>query len=292
MTVGFVGGSGIYDALPLSNTRERDVTTPYGDPAALVTIGEFGDTGREVAFLPRHGRDHQYSPTDLPYRANVHALKQVGVTHLIASNAVGSLREDLPPGTLVVPDQAFDRTKRRPLSFFGDGVVVHQPFAEPYCPELSGLLVDAARDADGAVDHAVDVHDGGTYVCIEGPQFSTRAESAFYRDQGWDVVGMTTIPEAKLAREAEMAYATVAGITDYDVWKEDSQVTLEEVLENAARNEAAIKATVERAIRSLPEDHTCDCHDALEGTVNTPADAIPEATRERVDLLLGEYLDD
>ena len=283
--LGFVGGSGIYDALPLSNPREVDLTTPYGDPSAPVTVGEFGDGDREVAFLPRHGPDHGRSPTDLPYRANVHALKQVGVTHLLSSNAVGSLREDLPPGTLVVPDQLFDRTKHRNSSFFGDGVVVHQPFAEPYCPELVTHLADAARDVDAAP-----VAEGGTYVCIEGPQYSTRAESEFYRGQGWDVVGMTAVPEAKLAREAEMAYATVAGVTDYDVWKEDSEVTLEEVLENAERNREAITAVVERAIRTLPADHTCDCHDALAGTVNTATEAIPSATRERVDLLLGEYL--
>jgi 5'-methylthioadenosine phosphorylase len=294
MSIGFIGGSGIYEALPLKHTREEDVTTPYGDPSATVTVGEFADTGREVAFLPRHGRDHQYSPTDLPYRANIHALKQLGVTHVIASNAVGSLREDLPPQTLVVPDQLYDRTKRRPLSFFGDGIVVHQQFGDPYCRDLSAILADAAREArDAAVtDHEFEVHEGGTYVCIEGPQFSTRAESEFYRSQGWDVVGMTTVPEAKLAREAELAYATVTGVTDYDVWKADSEVSLQEVLENAAKNEDAIKETVERAIRALPASHECPCHSALDGTVNTPAEAIPRETRERVDLLVGDYLVD
>jgi 5'-methylthioadenosine phosphorylase len=292
MTIGFIGGSGIYEALPLRETREEALTTPFGDPSAPVTVGEFADTGREVAFLPRHGRQHQYSPTDLPYRANIHALKQLGVTHIIASNAVGSLREDLPPQTLVVPDQLYDRTKHRPLTFYEDGIVVHQQFADPYCGELSAVLADAAREAReaDATDHAFDVHEGGTYVCIEGPQFSTKAESEFYRSQGWDVIGMTTVPEAKLAREAEIAYATITGVTDYDVWKADSEVSLEEVLENAAKNEAAIKETVERAIRSLPTDHECDCHSALAGTVNTPSEAIPSDTRERVDLLVGDYL--
>jgi 5'-methylthioadenosine phosphorylase len=283
--IGFIGGSGIYEALPLENTREVDATTPFGDPSAPLSVGEFADTGREVAFVPRHGRHHQYSPTELPYRANVYALKELGVTHVIASNAVGSLREDLPPQTLVVPDQAYDRTKHRPLTFFEEGIVVHQPFADPYCRELSAHLADAARDASGA-----SVAEGGTYVCIEGPQFSTVAESEFYRSQGWDVVGMTTIPEAKLAREAEMAYATVAGVTDYDVWKEESQVTLEEVLKNARANEEAIKRTVERAIETLPPDHACDCHSALEGTINTPADAVPAETRERLAPLVDEYL--
>jgi 5'-methylthioadenosine phosphorylase len=307
--VGFVGGSGIYESLPLGDTREEEVSTPYGEPSAPVTVGELGDTGREVAFLPRHGRNHEYSPTEVPYRANVHALKQLGVRHVIASNAVGSLREDVPPRTLVIPDQVFDRTRHREYSFFGDGVVVHQGFAEPYAPELAAILVEAARaatdghrDADGDADADGDgnpdadadvgVVDGGTYVCIEGPQFSTRAESEFYRSNGWDVVGMTTVPEAKLAREAEMAYATVAGVTDYDVWRTDATVTLEEVLENAAANRAAIRATVEAAVRAIPLEEEWPCHSALAGTVNTPAEAIPPATRDRVDLLLGEYLDD
>lgn len=287
MTIGFIGGSGIYEALPLENTREEEVDTPYGEPSAPVTIGEFGDTGREVAFLPRHGPKHGRSPTNLPYRANIYAFKKLGVTHILASNAVGSLKEDLPPGTLVVPNQIFDRTKHRTSTFFGDGIVVHQPITEPYAPELVKHLSEAAEEATDA-----DVQEGGTYVCIEGPQYSTRAESEFYREQGWDVVGMTSIPEAKLAREAEIAYATVTGVTDYDVWKQDHEVTLAEVLENAEKNQEAIKRTVEEAIRTLPEDHECAAHSALEGTINTPADAIPEETRERVDLFVGDYLDD
>jgi 5'-methylthioadenosine phosphorylase len=289
--LGFIGGSGIYEALPLADTREEDVTTPYGDPSAPLTVGRLEGTDRELAFLPRHGRDHEYSPTDLPYRANIHALKQLGVTHVIASNAVGSLREDLPPGTLLLPDQIFDRTKRRESTFFGDGVVVHQPFAEPYCPELRGHLREAAAGARERGDLDTEVVDGGTYVCIEGPQFSTKAESEFYRSQGWDVVGMTAIPEAKLAREAEISYAAVVGVTDYDVWKDDSEVTLQEVLENAAANEAAIEAVVREAVRTLPSDHECDCHSALAGTVNTPASAVPASARERTALLLGDYLD-
>src|SRR6056297_4118634 len=282
--IGFIGGSGIYDALPLENTRKEDVTTPYGDPSAPVTVGEMA--GEEVAFLPRHGPAHQHTPTNAPYRANIYALKEMGVDRVLSSNAVGSLREDLPPQTLVVPDQTFDRTKHRDSTFFGDGIVVHMPFAEPYCPHMVDHLAgscDAARDAS---------HEkGGTYVCIEGPQYSTRAESEFYREQGWDVIGMTTIPEAKLAREAEMAYATVTGVTDYDVWKADSEVTLEEVLENAAKNETAIKETVETAIRALPEDHGCDCHTSLEGTINTPDEAIPDSTQADLEPLLGEYVE-
>jgi 5'-methylthioadenosine phosphorylase len=283
--IGFIGGSGIYDALPLENTRKEDVTTPFGEPSSPVTVGEMA--GEEVAFLPRHGPDHQHTPTNAPYKANIYALKQMGVERVLSSNAVGSLREGLPPQTLVVPDQTFDRTKHRDSTFFGDGVVVHMPFAEPYCPHMVDHLSESCEAATDATHEK-----GGTYVCIEGPQYSTRAESEFYREQGWDVIGMTTIPEAKLAREAEMCYATVAGVTDYDVWKEDSEVTLQEVLDNATENEAAIKEVVERAIREMPDERDCDCGTALEGTVNTPVDAIPEATHERVDLLVGEYLDD
>ncbi|MYL66171.1 S-methyl-5'-thioadenosine phosphorylase [Halorubrum distributum] len=290
-TIGFIGGSGIYEALPLNDVREVEFDTPYGEPSDAVTIGEFGDTGKEVAFLPRHGSEHGVSPTDLPYRANMYALKKAGVTHIFASNAVGSLKEELEPGTLVVPDQIYDRTKGRDLSFYGDGVVVHQPFADPYSPELVDHLTEAAESAvGGESDDGTKVVKGGTYVCIEGPQYSTRAESEFYKSQGWDLVGMTAIPEAKLAREAEIAYATIAGVTDYDVWKEDSEVTLEEVLENAEQNQQAIKAAVEEAVRSLPEDLECDAHTSLEGTVNTPTEAIPEETKERVEPLLGDYL--
>ena len=293
-TIGFIGGSGIYEALPLNDVREVEYDTPYGEPSDAITIGEFGDTGKEVAFLPRHGSNHGVSPTDLPYRANMYALKKAGVTHIFASNAVGSLKAELEPGTLVVPDQIYDRTKHRDLSFYGDGVVVHQPFADPYSPELVDHLTEAAESAvggDGEGDaDGTNVVKGGTYVCIEGPQYSTRAESEFYKAQGWDLVGMTAIPEAKLAREAEIAYATIAGVTDYDVWKADSEVTLAEVLENAEQNQKAIKAAVEEAVRTLPDGLECDAHTSLEGTVNTPTEAIPEDTRERVEPLLGDYL--
>ena len=284
MTIGFIGGSGIYDALPLEDTREEHVSTPFGDPSAPVTIGELA--GEEVAFLPRHGPDHQYTPTNAPYKANIHALKQVGVERVLSSNAVGTLRGDLPPQTLVVPDQTFDRTKHRDSTFFGDGVVVHMEFAEPYCPHMVDHLADAAQAATDA-----DAEKGGTYVCIEGPQYSTRAESEFYRQQGWDVIGMTTIPEAKLAREAEMCYATVAGVTDWGVWYGENEDRLGEVLENAAANEEAIKQVVEHAIRKMPDERECDCGSALEGTINTPTESIPEETRDRVGLFVGEYLD-
>lgn len=283
--IGFIGGSGIYEALPLTDVRERDIETPFGSPSAPVTIGTYEGTGTEVAFIPRHGRHHQYSPTDLPYRANIYAFKSLGVERVIASNAVGSLREDLEPRTLVVPDQLFDRTRHRDYSFFGDGMVVHQGFAEPFCPDLSGTLQDAAETATDAA-----VEEGGTYVTIEGPQFSTRAESEFYREQGFDIIGMTAIPEAKLAREAELCYATIAGVTDWDVWKTDSQVSLEEVLENASHNESAIQAAVGNAIESLAAERDCECDSALAGTINTDPEHIPVETLESVDLLVDEYL--
>lgn len=287
--IGIIGGSGIYEALTLEATQEKSVETPFGDPSAPVTVGTLPGAEHDIAFLPRHGRDHQYSPTDVPYRANIYALKSLGVTHLFATNAVGSLREGLSPQTLVVPDQLFDRTSHREPTFFGDGLVVHQSFAEPFCSSLREHLNDVTTEARGADTLDPDVVDRGTYVCIEGPQFSTKAESEFYRSQGWDVIGMTAIPEAKLAREAELAYAAVTGVTDYDVWREES-VTLEEVLDNAAANEAAFETLLTRAIQDLPADHTCDCHSALAGTINTPAEAVPEATRERLDLLVGGYL--
>jgi 5'-methylthioadenosine phosphorylase len=282
--IGLIGGSGIYEALDLEDEREEHVGTPFGSPSSPVTVGELG--GWEVAFLVRHGLDHQYSPTNVPYRANIYALKQLGVERILSTNAVGSLREDLSPQTIVMPDQLFDRTRHRPYSFFGDEMVVYMNFAEPYCPQMTAHLTDAAEEATDA-----DAHKGGTYVCIEGPQFSTRAESEFYRAQNWDVVGMTAVPEAKLAREAECCYATVAGVTDYDVWKEDSEVTLEEVTENAAVNESRINATIEHAIRTMPEERECDCGHALEGAINTESEAIPDETKERVELLADEYLD-
>ena len=290
--IGLIGGSGIYEALDLDGEDEKEVGTPFGTPSGPITVGEVH--GREVAFLPRHGPNHEHSPTDVPYRANIYALKDLGVERILATNAVGSLREDLPPRTLVIPDQLFDRTRHREYTFFGDGMVVHMGFAEPYCPHMTDHLAVAAEETgeiSGTAQAGAGVERGGTYVCIEGPQYSTRAESEFYRAQGWDVVGMTAVPEAKLAREAELCYATVAGVTDYDVWKEDSEVSLEEVLDNAAANEERINASIENAIESMPEERDCDCAHALEGTINTASETIPAETRERVALLAGEYLD-
>ena len=284
MPIGFIGGSGVYDALDLDRETTEVVRTPFGDPSGPITIGEMD--GTEIAFLPRHGKRHRYSPTTLPYRANIHALKQLGCERVLSSNAVGSLREDLPPRTLSIPDQIFDRTKHRTSTFFED-LVVHMGFAEPYCPHMVDHLSESAAEASDA-DH----EKGGTYVCIEGPQFSTKAESEFYRSQGFDVIGMTAIPEAKLAREAEMCYATVAGVTDYDVWREGSEVTQEAVTENAIANEAAIKDVVQHAVRNMPEERECDCGHALDGAIATGPDAVPQEARRRVETLAGAYLDE
>ncbi|WP_160134893.1 S-methyl-5'-thioadenosine phosphorylase [Halococcus salsus] len=282
--IGLIGGSGIYEALDLDNAHDEHIGTPFGSPSSPITIGELD--GEAVAFLARHGHDHQHAPSEVPYRANLYALKDLGAERVLSTNAVGSLREDLPPQNLVVPDQIFDRTKHRQSTFFDERMVVHMGFAEPYCPHMSEHLLGAADDVldDGA-------HAGGTYVCIEGPQFSTKAESEFYRAQGWDMVGMTTVPEAKLAREAELCYATLAGVTDYDVWKDDSEVSLEEVLENAEVNEDNINEVVREAIETMPDDRDCDCEHALDGTINTASEAIPDEVRDGVDLFIGEYLD-
>ena len=278
--LGIIGGSGIYEALGFENSYEDRVGTPFGSPSAPLEIGKVA--GTEVAFLPRHGRDHQYDPTNVPYRANVYALKQAGVDRVVATNAVGSLREGLSPRTLVVPDQLFDRTRDRARSFFGDGVVVHVSMADPYCERLSGHLLNRADATDA------EVVDGGTHVCIEGPQFSTRVESEFYRDRGYDTIGMTTVPEAGLAREAEMCYAPLAGVTDYDVWHDEEEVSLETVLGHAAANEASMSAMLEALIEALP-DEDCECHHALEGAINTPAEAIDRETRKDVSLLIDDY---
>ena len=278
--LGIIGGSGIYEALGFEDSFEDRAKTPFGSPSAPLEMGEVA--GTEVAFLPRHGRDHQYDPTNVPYRANVYALKQAGVDRVVATNAVGSLRESLPPRTLVVPDQLFDRIRDRERSFFGDGIVVHVSMAEPYCERLSGHLLGSADATDA------DVVDGGTHVCIEGPQFSTTVESEFYRDRSFDTIGMTTVPEAQLAREAEMCYVPLAGVTDYDVWHDEEEVSLETVLGHAAANEASMSAMLESLVETLPDDD-CECHHALEGAINTPAEAIGRETRKQVSLLIDDY---
>ena len=246
-------------------------------------MGDLG--GVPTAFLPRHARGHRILPSEVNYRANIWGMKALGVEQIVSASAVGSLREELKPLDIVVPDQLFDRTKARPSTFFGEGVVVHMGFADPFCPHVSAAIAAAGR-AVGAT-----VHEGGTYVCIEGPQFSTRAESHVYRAWGMDVIGMTNLQEAKLAREAELCYATMALVTDYDVWYEGEQdVTLEQVLSNVRRNVETAQAIVRRVVPALDLQADCACRHAVEFAINTPAELIPAATKDKLDLLIGKYL--
>ena len=285
--VGIIGGSGLYDLEALTGVREVRVTTPYGDPSDKLVVGELA--GLTVAFLPRHGRTHRLAPSQVPARANVYAFKSIGVRQIISVSAVGSLREDYAPGDLVTPDQIVDRTRgQRPSTFFDDNIVVHVPFAEPYCTRLRPALAEAARGATEAT-----VHDTGTYCCMEGPQFSTRAESNLYRSWGLDIIGMTALPEAKLAREAEICYAGLALVTDYDCWRvaegyED--VSADAVAEVMRRNGAAAKATLVALLESADPAVECACHSALSGAIITPLDTVPPAVRERNSLLVGKYL--
>ena len=279
--VGVIGGSGFYELL--ENAREVRIQTPFGDPSDVYFLGEI--EGVPVAFLPRHARGHRILPSEVNYRAIVWGMKALGVRYILSASAVGSLREELKPLDVVIPDQLYDRTKARPSTFFGDGVVVHMGFADPFCGYVSGLLGEHGT-AIGAT-----VHEGGTYVCIEGPQFSTRAESNVYRQLGFDVIGMTNLQEAKLAREAEICYATMAMVTDYDVWYEgEEDVTLEQVLGNVARNVETAQSIVRRVVGALDLERDCGCRHAVQFAINTPADLIPAGTKDKLDLLIGKYL--
>ncbi|MBN6038803.1 S-methyl-5'-thioadenosine phosphorylase [Amycolatopsis sp. 195334CR] len=282
--VGIIGGSGLYALELLSRPRTVELSTPFGPPSGEVVLGELA--GREVAFLPRHGKGHRLTPSEVPYAANVHALKSLGVTEILSVSAVGSLREELRPGDLVVPGQLTDLTRGiRRSSFFGDGVVAHLPFADPYCERLRPHLVKAARMV------GVTVHDAATYVCIEGPHFSTRAESALYRTWGMDVIGMTAATEAKLAREAGICLAPLALVTDYDCWRDgEAAVTAGAVAETMRRNISAAQAAVSRFLDHAPRAETCDCHDALAHAIMSDTSALPAETRERLELIAGKYL--
>lgn len=281
--VGFIGGSGLYDMDGLTNAQEIDVETPYGRPSDSIVTGEID--GVAVAFLPRHGRGHRISPGELPVRANIYAMKQIGVQRLISISAVGSLKEELKPLDLVVPDQIIDRTRERPSTFFGDGLVAHVGFADPFCPALRRQAVAGASDE-------TNVHDGGTYVVIEGPQFSTRAESEMHRSWGASVVGMTALPEARLAREAEICYVTLAFVTDYDVWHQaEADVSVELVVQNLMQNVRTAQTIVRRMATTAIDSSLCGCDKALENAIITSRDLIPPATRKRLGLLVDKYLD-
>jgi 5'-methylthioadenosine phosphorylase len=279
--VGVIGGSGFYELL--EGAHEVKLDTPFGPPSDSFFVGDLG--GVPTAFLPRHARGHRILPSEVNYRANIWGMKSLGVEMIVSASAVGSLREELKPLDIVVPDQLFDRTKGRPSTFFGDGVVVHMGFADPFCPHVAAAIAKAGREAGATI------HEGGTYVCIEGPQFSTRAESRTYRQWGMDVIGMTNLQEAKLAREAEICYATMALVTDYDVWYEgEEDVTLEQVLSNVRRNVETAQAIVRRVVPALDLQADCACHHAVETAINTPADLIPAATKAKLDLLIGRYV--
>ncbi len=280
--IGFIGGSGMYDIGGLSNRSELDVETPFGSPSDKIIVGELG--GARVAFLARHGAGHRLSPSELPARANIFALKTLGVRRIVSISAVGSLREEMAPRHIVAPDQLIDRTRERPSTFFGDGLVAHVGFADPFCADLRRLAVEAAASA-------ATVHDGGTYVAIEGPQFSTRAESEMHRSWGASVVGMTALPEARLAREAEMCYATLAFVTDYDVWRSgEADVSVDLVIQNLAENAANARRIVERIAATATESGGCACDSALENAIITSRDSIPRRTREKLAPLLDKYL--
>lgn len=282
-TVGVIGGSGLYDIEGLTATRSIRVRTPFGAPSDAITLGTL--EGIRVAFLSRHGRGHLLNPSGINYRANIFALKSLGVSHIISISAVGSMKESIRPGDVVVPNQFIDLTRRRASTFFENGIVAHVAFGEPVCAELGQALLSSAKGV-GATAHPT-----GTYLCMEGPQFSTKAESRLYRQWGVDVIGMTNMPEAKLAREAEIGYATVALVTDYDCWHETEEaVTVEAVLATLHRNVALAKQILRAAMLFFADPGECACHRALENAILTQPKRIPAAVRKRLAVLIDRAL--
>jgi 5'-methylthioadenosine phosphorylase len=281
--IGIIGGSGLYQMPGLTGTRELKQDTPFGDPSDKYVLGRL--EGRQVAFLSRHGRGHRLMPSELNFRANIYGFKQLGVERILSLSAVGSLKEEHKPLEFVIPDQFYDRTRRRVSTFFGDGVVVHIAFADPVCPEVA-VAMQQACGAAGVVGKR-----GGTYLCIEGPQFSTKAESNVYRSWGMDVIGMTNLQEAKLAREAEICYATLAMVTDYDCWHPaHDSVTVEQIVAVLLKNAANACNVVREAVKVMPKARRCNCGSALASAIMTDPQLIPAATRERLKLLLDKYL--
>ncbi len=282
-TVGVIGGSGLYEIEGLANIEEVAVDTPFGDPSDKYITGEL--EGVKMVFLPRHGRGHRLLPSELNFRANIYGMKKLGVEQIISVSAVGSMKEKIEPGHIVIPDQFIDHTKGRASTFFGNGVVGHIGFADPLCSNLSNVVHDAA------ISVGANTHFGGTYICIEGPQFSTRAESKLYRSWGVDVIGMTNIPESKLAREAEICYATIALSTDYDCWHEEEEdVTVEAVLAIIKQNVSTAKAIIKAAVQKIKDERSCRCATALQGAIMTDRSVIPEKTKKDLDIIIGKYL--
>ncbi|NNF99413.1 MAG: S-methyl-5'-thioadenosine phosphorylase [Desulfobacteraceae bacterium] len=283
--IGIIGGSGVYDMEQLSDVEEVTLKTPFGNPSDSYLVGTLEN--QRVAFLPRHGRGHRILPTELNYRANIFGFKLLGVTHILSVTAVGSLREDIHPLDIVVPDQFMDRTRQRASTFFGDGLVAHIAFADPVCPSLSRIVYGTAT-SQGAT-----VHNGGNLVCIEGPAFSTRAESELYRRWGMDIVGMTSLQEAKLAREAEICYVAMAMVTDYDAWHTEAEaVTVETVVVHVNRNADLARRIIREAVSQIPAARNCKCGDALAGAIMTDPRTIPADIKSKLDPLVGKYLGD
>jgi 5'-methylthioadenosine phosphorylase len=283
IAVAVIGGSGVYDVQALADVEEIRMETPFGRPSDAIVAGTLH--GARVAFLPRHGRGHRLSPSEVPYRANIWALKALGVQRIVAINACGSLRERYAPGHIVIPDQIYDHTKLRPLTFFEGGLVAHVGLADPYCEELRHIAAEAARQAGATV------HMGGTFITIEGPRFSTRAESRIYRQWGIDLIGMTAVPEVNLAREAEICYASIAQVSDYDVWHEtEAPVTAEQAMEILRANDEIAKGAIGHLVRALPAELACECQDALAPALMTRRDQIPEETRKRLGPIVAKYL--
>jgi len=281
--IGVIGGTGLYDIEGMTDIEEVDITTPFGKPSDTITIGKLEGVG--IAFLPRHGKGHRILPTELPVRANIYALKSLGVEHIIAINSAGSFKLEVKPGDLVILDQLIDRTRSRVNSFFGDGIAAHIPFAEPFCPVLSQILYQAAQGVGAAV------HPRGTCIVMEGAAFSTRAESRLYKSWGADVIGMTALPEAKLAREAEICYAVVACVTDYDSWHERTEpVTIDVILRVQHQNIDAAKQIIKLAVSRIPPRRDCECATALKTAFVTDPAAMPAEQKKKLDLIIGKYL--
>jgi 5'-methylthioadenosine phosphorylase len=282
--IGIIGGSGLYSMPGLSGTRELRQQTPFGDPSDAYVLGTL--EGRKVAFLARHGRGHRILPTELNFRANIYGFKQLGVERIVSVSAVGSLKEEHKPLEFVIPDQFFDRTRHRVDTFFGDGIVAHIAFADPICPELAKTVETACKKAGVVGKH------GGTYLCMEGPQFSTKAESNVYRTWGMDVIGMTNLQEAKLAREAEICYVTVAMVTDYDCWHpHHDSVTVDQIVAVLLKNAENACKVVRETVLAMPRDRSCKCATTLAHAILTDRDKIPAATRQKLKLILEKYLE-
>ncbi|MFN7980825.1 MAG: S-methyl-5'-thioadenosine phosphorylase [Vicinamibacterales bacterium] len=282
-TIGIIGGSGLYDMAELTDREERVITTPFGDPSGPYVLATL--RGKRVAFLARHGAGHRISPSELNFRANIFGFKVLGVERILSASAVGSLKEEYRPLDIVVPDQFFDRTKGRISTFFGRGLVAHVGFAHPVCNDLAKVAADCAQSVGATV------HRGGTYVNMEGPQFSTLAESRLYRQWGMDVIGMTNLQEAKLAREAEICYATLALVTDYDCWHPDhDSVTVDLIIANLTQNAVTAQKTIAAAVEQLADARTCHCKDALATALITRPDHIPDAVKKELQPIIGKYV--